>query len=115
MPLEVDWELIDRAYVESLLACSGGTIRQQAMCPRVAANYARSWEVAMRCGSCGCVIEKEEDVTWQRGTALCPECFKKGRTFQRAFFGVWLVVLILILAVPVLLCLGGVFLFRFFQ
>ena len=69
----------------------------------------------MRCGSCGCLIESEDDVTWNRGTAICPECAKKGRTFQRAFFGVWLVFAIFILAVPILMCVGGVLLFRFLQ
>lgn len=69
----------------------------------------------MRCGSCGGVIERENDVAWVRGTAICVECAKKGRTIQRAFFGVWLVLAILILAVPILMCVGGVILFRFFQ
>jgi hypothetical protein len=69
----------------------------------------------MRCGSCGCVIEGEGDVAWVRGTAICPECAKKGRTFQRAFFGAWLVIALFILAVPILMCVGGVILFRFFQ
>jgi hypothetical protein len=62
----------------------------------------------MRCGSCGGVIESEDDVAWVRGTAICPECMAKGRATQRAFFTVWLVLLILILGVPLLLCLGGV-------
>jgi hypothetical protein len=69
----------------------------------------------MRCASCGCVIEREEDVAWVRGTSICPECAAKGRTVQRAFFGVWLVLAIFILAVPVVLCGGGVLLIRLFQ
>jgi len=69
----------------------------------------------MRCSSCGCVIVSEGDVTWVRGTAICPECAKKGRAFQRTFFTVWVVVAILIFAAPILMCVGVVLLFRFFQ
>lgn len=67
----------------------------------------------MRCASCGCAIETEDDIIWLRGTAVCPECAKKGRVFQRAFFTVWIVVAIFVIAVPILMCLGGYFLVRF--
>jgi hypothetical protein len=74
----------------------------------------------MRCGSCGCVIEREEDVAWIRGTAICPQCAQKGQAFQRTFLKVWVVTAILIVVVPIallflFLVLGGMAFFKFLQ
>lgn len=65
----------------------------------------------MLCSSCGCAIEPDQ-VTWIRGTAVCPACAAKGRQFQRGFLIVWVIVALCILAVPLFLCLGGFHLLR---
>lgn len=51
----------------------------------------------MRCGTCGNPIEREEDVSWIRGTAVCLACANKSRAGQRIFFAVWLVMAFLML------------------
>jgi hypothetical protein len=68
----------------------------------------------MLCSQCGCALE-DSQVTWFRGSAFCPTCAQKARTFGRTMLVIVLVVGILMLAVPLLLCVGGGFLFRFFQ
>ena len=68
----------------------------------------------MWCSSCGSPIEPDQ-ITWVRGTAIGPACAAKGRTFQRGFLIVWVILAVCILAVPLFLCLGGVFLFRFLR
>jgi hypothetical protein len=73
----------------------------------------------MRCGSCGCVIERDEDVAWIRGTGICPECAKKGEAFRKTFFKIWVVMAILVFVVPIVLLilflfLGGMAFFKFF-
>ena len=74
----------------------------------------------MRCGSCGCVIDREEDVAWIRGTAICPQCAEKGQALQKTFLKVWVVIVILVVVVPIVLMilflvLGGVAFFKFLQ
>ena len=57
----------------------------------------------MRCGSCGSVIEREADVAWVRGTAICPQCAKQGQALRKTFFKVWVVMAILVVVVPIVL------------
>jgi len=80
----------------------------------------RRSEVAMRCGSCGCLIENEADVAWIRGTAICPECAQKGLALRKTFLTVWVVMAILVVVVPIVLlvlffALGGLAFFKLVQ
>ena len=74
----------------------------------------------MRCGSCGCVIDREEDVAWIRGTAICPQCAKKGQALQKTILKVWVVMAILVVVAAIVLLflflvLGGAAFFKFLQ
>jgi hypothetical protein len=81
----------------------------------MAAVAAELFEVDMRCANCGCSIENKEDAVWVRGTGICPACAQKSRELGRTLFTVWVVVAIAVIALPILLCLGGFFLFRFLR
>jgi predicted nucleic acid-binding Zn ribbon protein len=74
----------------------------------------------MRCGSCGGVIEKDEDVAWIRGSAICPQCVEKGQALRKTFLKVWVVVAILVVVVPIVLFIliavfGGLAFFNFMR
>lgn len=74
----------------------------------------------MRCGNCNCVIEKEEDIAWIRGTAICAQCLAKGKALQKTLLKIAIVVAILVVLVPIVLVVlfmvfaGGAF-FKFGQ
>ena len=57
----------------------------------------------MRCGNCNCVIEKEQDIAWIRGTAICAQCLEKGKALQKTLLKIFIVVVILVVLVPIVL------------
>lgn len=69
----------------------------------------------MRCGLCGGEIASEADVAWVRGTAVCPACTSKGRTYRGVFLVIWVVVAIFIFLVAAVVCAGFLGFFNLFM